>query len=152
MGSNLPLSHLLCKRPGCYHSTSKIHVRDRIFKSSPIHASVVISFPEFSSAPFRKNSTVSLSLLHLHKFNLRNNGTQILSLTTHSPFVRKHRKSYVLKENKYSILTTIMILKRCKGNSHFCIEHAQQYHFQVRNKPNLNVPTFEPYNFSFHTY
>ena len=23
--------HLLCKRPGCYHSTSRTHVRDRIF-------------------------------------------------------------------------------------------------------------------------
>ena len=115
-------------------------MRDRIFKSSPIHASVVISFPEFSSAPFRKNSTVSLSPLHLHKFNLRNNGTQILPLTTHSPFVRKHRKSYALKENKYSILTAIMILNRCKDNSHVCIEHAQQHYFQVKNKPNLKVP------------
>ena len=33
--------HLLCKRPGCYHSTSKTHVRDRIFKLSPIHTSVI---------------------------------------------------------------------------------------------------------------
>ena len=33
--------HLLCKRPGCHHSTSKTHVRDRIFKLSPIHASVI---------------------------------------------------------------------------------------------------------------
>ena len=33
--------HLLCKRPGCYHSASKIHVRDRIFKLSPIHASLI---------------------------------------------------------------------------------------------------------------
>ena len=24
--------HLLCQRPGCYHSASKTHVRDRIFK------------------------------------------------------------------------------------------------------------------------
>ena len=56
--------HLLFKRPGCYHSTSKSHVRDRIFKSSSIHASVIISFSEFvefseSSAPFRKTSIVS---------------------------------------------------------------------------------------------
>ena len=53
--------HLLCKRPGCYHSASKTHVRDRIFKSTPIHASMIIRFPEFaefseSSAPFKKNS------------------------------------------------------------------------------------------------
>ena len=32
---------LLFKRPECYHSTSKAHVRDRIFKFSPIHASVI---------------------------------------------------------------------------------------------------------------
>ena len=28
--------------PGCYHSTSKTHVRDRIFKLNPIHASVEV--------------------------------------------------------------------------------------------------------------
>ena len=58
---NLLLSHILCKRPGCYRSVSKTHMRDRIFKSSLIHASVIITFfesAEFSenSAPFRKNS------------------------------------------------------------------------------------------------
>ena len=53
--------HLLCKRPRCYHSTSKTHVRDRIFKLSSIHASVIQWFiaviTEFneSSGPFRKN-------------------------------------------------------------------------------------------------
>ena len=26
--------HLLCKRPGCYHSVSKKHVIDRIFESN----------------------------------------------------------------------------------------------------------------------
>ena len=41
-------------------------MRDKIFKSSPIHASVIISFPEFaefseSSAPFRKNSNITLN-------------------------------------------------------------------------------------------
>ena len=55
--------HLLCKRPRCYHSTIKTHVRDRIFKLSPFHASAIIRFPEFtefneSCAPFRKNSIV----------------------------------------------------------------------------------------------
>ena len=35
--------HLLCKSPGWYHSTSKTHLRDRIFKLNPIHA----SFSEF---------------------------------------------------------------------------------------------------------
>ena len=53
--------HLLCKRPGCYHSSSKTHVRDWIFKLTPIHASVIISFSEFtefseSSDSLRKNS------------------------------------------------------------------------------------------------
>ena len=61
----LSSSHLLCKRPACYHSASTTHVRDRIFKLNPIHASVISSFPEFtefseSSAPFRKNSNVML--------------------------------------------------------------------------------------------
>ena len=56
----LPHSHLLCKSPACYHSTNLTHVRDRIFKLSPIHASMIIIFPEFaefseSYAPFRKN-------------------------------------------------------------------------------------------------
>ena len=37
--------HLLCKRPGCYHSTSKTHVRDRIFKLRPMHASVIYHIP-----------------------------------------------------------------------------------------------------------
>ena len=32
---------LLCKRSGCYHSTSKTQVRDKIFKLSPIHASLI---------------------------------------------------------------------------------------------------------------
>ena len=35
----------LCKRPGCYHSASETHVRDRIFKLIPIHASVIYQFP-----------------------------------------------------------------------------------------------------------
>ena len=30
--------------PGCYHGANKAHVRDRIFKFSPIHASVTIRF------------------------------------------------------------------------------------------------------------
>ena len=54
-------------KPGRYHSATKTHVRDRIFKLSPFHASVIIKFPEFaeitefteSSAPFRNNSIVS---------------------------------------------------------------------------------------------
>ena len=44
--------HLLCKKPGCYHSTSKTHVRDRIFNMSPIHASVI----------YQKPNTITISL------------------------------------------------------------------------------------------
>ena len=33
--------HSLSKRPGCYHSTSRTRVRDRIFKLNPIHGSVI---------------------------------------------------------------------------------------------------------------
>ena len=32
--------HLLCRRPGCCHSTSKTQVRERIFKLILIYASV----------------------------------------------------------------------------------------------------------------
>ena len=45
---------LLCKRPGCYHSASKTEVAERIFKLSPIHASV----PKFAEVLF--------TLLHNH--------------------------------------------------------------------------------------
>ena len=53
--------HLLCKRPGCYHSVSKTHVRERIFKLSPIHALVIYQIPWIRwihqiSDPFRENS------------------------------------------------------------------------------------------------
>ena len=58
-GSNLPSSHLLGKRPKCYHSTNKTHVRDRIFKLSPIHASVIYQIPwicwiQWIPVPFRE--------------------------------------------------------------------------------------------------
>ena len=33
--------NLLCRRQECYHSSSKTHVRDRIFQLSPIDASVI---------------------------------------------------------------------------------------------------------------
>ena len=57
-------SHLLCKRPGCYHSTSETHVRDRIFKLSPIHASVIYQIPRihFSFQLFVLTFDVSWSL------------------------------------------------------------------------------------------
>ena len=37
--------HLLCERPGCYDSASKTHVRDRISKLRPFHASVIYRIP-----------------------------------------------------------------------------------------------------------
>ena len=37
-----------CERPRCYHSSSQINVRDRIFKLTQIHASVIINLPEFA--------------------------------------------------------------------------------------------------------
>ena len=40
--------HLLCKRPGCYHSTSKIHVRDTIFNWGQFILQRFIRFPEFA--------------------------------------------------------------------------------------------------------
>ena len=32
--------YLLCNKPACYHSTMKTQVTERIFKLSPIHASM----------------------------------------------------------------------------------------------------------------
>ena len=64
----LSTSHLLGWRPACYHSASKTHVRDRIFKLSPIHGSMIISFAEFaefskSYDQFRKNSNSFINSL-----------------------------------------------------------------------------------------
>ena len=57
----------------CYHSASKTHVRNRIFKLSPIHASVIFRFPEFAefsknSALFRKNSNILCHLFLIPTF------------------------------------------------------------------------------------
>ena len=57
--------HLLCQRPGCYNSTSKTHVNDRIFQMPPIHASVIYQNRLISwiSIPFRENS-IAHKILH----------------------------------------------------------------------------------------
>ena len=43
--SKVRTCRLLCQRQGCSHSANKTHVRDRIFKLSPIHASVIYQIP-----------------------------------------------------------------------------------------------------------
>ena len=53
--------HFLCMRSGCYHSASKIQVRDGIFKLTLIHDSVIYQIPwihwnHLISDPFRENS------------------------------------------------------------------------------------------------
>ena len=83
----LPTSHLLCERPACYHSASTTHVRDRNFKLNPLHASMIITFPEFaefneSYAPFRKNSTGSYktktyTIMYILQLQLKLWNTQI---------------------------------------------------------------------------
>ena len=40
--------NLLSKRQRCWYITSKIQVTKGIFKSSPIHASVIYQIPEFN--------------------------------------------------------------------------------------------------------
>ena len=52
--------HLLCKRPGCCHNSSKTRMRDRILVISPIHASMIyqISWIHCITVPFRENSIV----------------------------------------------------------------------------------------------
>ena len=68
-------SHLLCERPACYHSAT--HMRDRIFKLSSIHASVIYLIPwirwiQWKFLSFRKNSIVCVILLKfLLKFRIR---------------------------------------------------------------------------------
>ena len=56
------------------HSTNKTHVRDKIFKLTPIHASVIyqILWIYWISIPFRENSTVSKSFTGI-QFDLYNN-------------------------------------------------------------------------------
>ena len=66
--------HLLCKRPGCYHSTSKTHMRARIFKLTIIHASVIYQNPwihriQWIPVPFRENSNVWIRYIYV--FNLK---------------------------------------------------------------------------------
>ena len=58
--------YLLCKTPGYYHSTSKTHMNDRIFKLSPIRASVIYQIPLKSL-----NSLNSMEVLfHLGKTSI----------------------------------------------------------------------------------
>ena len=58
----------LCERPGCHHSLCKTHVRDRIFKLNPVHASVIyqICWIQWILVPFRENSnyTKKTSVTH----------------------------------------------------------------------------------------
>ena len=58
--------YLLCKTPGYYHSTSKTHMSDQIFKLSPIRASVIYQIPLKSL-----NSLNSMKVLfHLGKSSI----------------------------------------------------------------------------------
>ena len=66
-GSNLPLSHLLCKRPGWNYNTGNTHVKDRIFKLRPIHGSVIYKI-HWIPFPFRENSNATLGLSDSVKF------------------------------------------------------------------------------------
>ena len=55
--------HLLCKRLWYYYGNSKTYVRDRIFKLSPIDASVICQIPwncwnQWIPVPLRGNSTI----------------------------------------------------------------------------------------------
>ena len=67
------------KRPGCYHSASKTQVKDRIFKLTPIHASVIYQIPcirwiHWKFCSFRKNSIepvfVSLRYWEQHQIDI----------------------------------------------------------------------------------
>ena len=53
--------HLLCWNQGCYHFNSQTHVRNRIFKMTPILASLIYQIPwirwmQWIPVPFRENS------------------------------------------------------------------------------------------------
>ena len=90
--------HLLCKKPGCYHSTNKTQVTCSPFKLIPIHDLVIFRFPEFTeiiefneiSAPFRKNSIIFSEEFSFYQFE----GHQSFCGATDTPvlnfWVRKH--------------------------------------------------------------
>ena len=54
----------LCWRPGCYHSTCETHVKDRNFKLTSTHASVIYQIRRIHwiSVPFRENSQCSFKI------------------------------------------------------------------------------------------
>ena len=63
---------LLVWETRCYHSASKAHVRDRILKFSPIHASVTCQFPwihwiQCIPVPFRENSIAIVLLIKVEQ-------------------------------------------------------------------------------------
>ena len=63
--------HLLCKRQGCYHSTNKTHVGDRIFKLSLIHASVIYQIPWIGRIHWNQCKFCSIyKKLHCNVMNL----------------------------------------------------------------------------------
>ena len=55
--------HLLCKSPRCYHSASKTRVAERIFKLSPIYASVIYQIPWICwiSDPFKETPLLNFN-------------------------------------------------------------------------------------------
>ena len=48
----------LCKTRGCFHSAGKTHVRDRIFRLTPIHASMIYQIPDFTEFLFLLGKTL----------------------------------------------------------------------------------------------
>ena len=66
--------HLLCKRPGCYHSASKTHMRGSL-NWAQFMLQWFIRFLAFaestdSSTPFRKNSIGHLTIIKIQNISL----------------------------------------------------------------------------------
>ena len=150
--------HLLCKRPGCYHSTSKTHVRDRNFKMSSIHASVIYLIPRIRrihwiSILFREKSTITLLWIRnaIKNYQLRLTG-EIWSLllwnTQRKSYPQGRRTDFILVFSKFTSRFVGLMYKGRVNNtrafsSRLLARTNQLYKFQVGHFYRLYIPVYE---------
>ena len=111
-----------------YHNASKTHVRDRIFKLSPIHASVIYQIPwirwiHWIPAPFRENSIVSMVMLAV----VPENGHR-----THSFSLRFVTIASIIFEN-----TNTDVDYKCKRVLKSCYSRAPVGYCSTNSRPNF---------------
>ena len=111
--------HLFCKSPVCYHSASKTHVRNRFFKLSPIHASVIYQI-----------SLNSLKVLLHWRKTLETTGSNWLpTLCTILP---------IFTCSTVPHLTKLISFIKCASNLS-CLSHISRW---IISGGQLRVPTF----------